>query len=45
MGKDMAGLGRNPIAKWALSRHDNTAELEALETIEQLKRRRGYLDL
>jgi hypothetical protein len=40
----MADLGRNHIAKWAPPRHDNTAELEALETIAQLKRRRGYRD-
>jgi hypothetical protein len=24
----MAGLGRNPIAKWAPPRHGNTAKLE-----------------
>jgi hypothetical protein len=41
----MAGLGRKPIAKEASPRHDNTAALEALKTIAQLKRRRGHRDL
>jgi hypothetical protein len=40
----MAGLGRNHIAKSAPPRHGNPAKLEALETIEQLKRLRGYRD-